>query len=868
MYLDRITRLQGVLSTRVLFLLTLVMAVVTTFFAGAPTAWAADVSCTGAMSGDASGPLNINGNVTVPSGANCTLSFVNVTGNVQAKQGSTLLINGYTEPSTIGGNVLATNCYSALLEGNITVVGNVEIQQCSGNGSNGFQGPDIHIKGNFHCQGNSSNTTSCLAWLGKVDGNVQIQQNHGSAPDVSLVTVGGNLLCMQNSPAPTHVHGPSWVDGNSLIQCNGFATTTTQIDPPVAPVASCAALMGLPASGFPVPNTVIMSAVDTAATLTLPARCIVNGYVNDHVSPVDNCEYRNGFQVQLPLPANWNHRFMMQGGGGVEGSVPNATGAIGGSTGIAEVSNGYAVASQDGGHEASLLKSPTCGITAAGVPVFSLTPTVGYGNANEFYLDPLGAIGQAHQSIEVTAITAKYLINQYYGTDANRSYWVGCSTGGRQGMTMSQIHPSFFDGIVAGDPVYDQEAIGLSEAYGGAQILNVYNYDVANNVNADASPPPIAPLTTIPQAAPEASAPHVYPAFPSSDQGLFETALLQACDALDGVTDGVIDNLPACQASFNPATATYVDYNGALGGPPNTIYPLQCTGAKNATCLSPQQIQAAIKINLGPRTSTGAVVRVPAGAVAQDPVSNVVQGYPYDGGWMTTVGIPARKIGTSSPTSAPGDFGGNTVGIYGYSFIAPPAPAYFALSFNVDTDLNLLLPSAPSVTGSTSLDISHFVNYGHKIIWYHGLSDPGPPVSGTTLYYNQMAQQFGGLQAAQNFSRFYPVPNMDHCTGGATTDGFDFLTPLVDWVENGNAPGPVVATSGAAAFSATTYQVVGNYITGAPVNAPLKRSRPLCPYPQQARFTGTTGVVNGVTVASPSSQLASASSYTCIQPSQ
>jgi feruloyl esterase len=386
-------------------------------------------------------------------------------------------------------------------------------------------------------------------------------------------------------------------------------------------------------------------------------------------------------------------------------------------------------------------------------------------------------------------------------------------------------------------------------------------------VNADASPPPIAPLTYIPQAAPEAAAPHLYPAFPSSDQGLFETALLQACDALDGVTDGVIDNLPACQASFNPATATYVDYNGALGTP-NTIYPLQCTGAKNATCLSPQQIQAAIKINLGPRTSTGAVVQVPAGAVAQDPVSNVVQGYAYDGGWMTTVGIPARKIGSSSPTSAPGDFGGNTVGIYGYSFIGPPAPEYFALSFNVDTDLSLLLPSAPSVTGSTSLDISHFVNYGHKIIWYHGLSDPGPPVTGTTLYYNQMAQQFGGLQAAQNFSRYYPVPNMDHCTGGATTDGFDFLSPLVDWVENGTAPGPVIATSGAAAFSATTYQVVGKYITSAPVNAPLQRSRPLCPYPQQARFTGSTSVVDGVTVASPSSQLAIASNYTCIQPPQ
>jgi hypothetical protein len=84
--------------------------------------------------------------------------------------------------------------------------------------------------------------------------------------------------------------------------------------------------------------------------------------------------------------------------------------------------------------------------------------------------------------------------------------------------------------------------------------------------------------------------------------------------------------LPACQATFSPATATYVDYNGAFG-PAKKSYPLRCTGAKNATCLSPQQIQAAIKINQGPRTSTGAVFQVPAGAVAEDSVSNVVQGY-------------------------------------------------------------------------------------------------------------------------------------------------------------------------------------------------------------------------------------------------
>jgi hypothetical protein len=137
-----------------------------------------------------------------------------VSGNVQARQGSTLLITAYTEPSTISGNVQAEKCYSVLLEGTVTVGGNVEIEQCRGNGPNGFQGPDIVIKGDFHCEGNSSNAASCLAWLGKVDGNVQILQNHQTAPDVSLVTVGGNLICLLNSSAPTHVHGPSWVDGN------------------------------------------------------------------------------------------------------------------------------------------------------------------------------------------------------------------------------------------------------------------------------------------------------------------------------------------------------------------------------------------------------------------------------------------------------------------------------------------------------------------------------------------------------------------------------------------------------------------------------------------------------------------------------
>jgi len=831
------------LMTRFLFVFAFVMAATMTFFGGAPTAQAADVICSGTLGGGST-VTNITGNIIVPEQASCTLNFVTVAGNVRVGKGASLVVTAYTEPSTIGGDVRAHNCGSVLLEGNVTVEGNLHIKSCAG-GPNGFQGPDILIKGNFECQ---SNTGPCLAWLGKVEGNIHIQSNRSkTASDVSLVSVGGNLHCQQNSPSPTHVHGPSWVDGNSLHQCAGFATTSSSIGTPVTPAGSCAALAALPVSGFPVPNTVITSAVDTPASGSLPERCIVDGYVNNHISPFDQCQYQSVFQVQLPLPANWNGRFMFQGGGGTEGSVPAATGTIGGTTGITTISSGYAVASQNGGHQDSDLAA--CA---------SANPSTG-GNNNEFFLDPLGILTYASQSIEVTALTAKYLINQYYGDGPNRSYWVGCSNGGRQGMVMSQKFPTFFDGIVAGDPTYQHEAATLSEINGVQAILDVY---LSNPALTPPGP------TMIAQAPPAPPGPHLYPAFPSSDQGLFETALLQACDALDGVTDGVIDNLPACWAKFDPATATYSDYAGAFG-PANTTYFLQCAGPKNATCLSPAQIQAAESINLGPR-SNGELVIAPSGAIAPDPVSNVAQGYAYDGGWMTPPGIPTRKIGSSSETSLPGDFGVG-VGRAGYTYFTPPCPTCVTLDFDFDTltltqgsNVYTLNAQSPYVSASTSLDISKFVDYGHKIIWYHGLSDPGPPVLGTQLYYQQMADQHGGLEAAQDFSRFYTVPNMGHCTGGATTDGFDFLTPLVDWVENGTAPGPITAIG--RNFNAATYQVVGDYITGAFVNAPTTRTRPLCPFPQQVRFVGSTTVMNGVPVATNPADLANTANYACIQP--
>ena len=176
------------------------------------------------------------------------------------------------------------------------------------------------IGGNYQCQNNAG---PCETWLGQITGSAQIQNNRGTASDVSLNTIGGNLQCQNNTAAPTHSHGYNWVTGNAQGQCGaGFTTTTTSIGVPPSSGVACATLASLPASAFPVPNTVITSATDTPASGVLPERCMVNGYVNQHVSPVDSCTYQDGFQVQLPLPAAWNGRFFMQGGGGTEGSVP------------------------------------------------------------------------------------------------------------------------------------------------------------------------------------------------------------------------------------------------------------------------------------------------------------------------------------------------------------------------------------------------------------------------------------------------------------------------------------------------------------------------------------------------------------------
>src|SRR6266853_1667718 len=366
---------------------------------------------------------------------------------------------------------------------------------------------------------------------------------------------------------PVSVVGPLLV-GVSAASLS--ASASLAVTPP-NPAAACAKLATV--ADFPVVPTQITLAkfipggTTSADGVALPDHCQVQGIINKRVG-VDGFPYGDSFEVRLP--AQWNGRFMFQGGGGTEGAVPPATGSAG--TLSPTLASGFVVASQDGGHENKDLPVP-----------------------NQFFLDPQAIADHAYRSIDVTTQTAKFLIDAYYGQGPNRSYFVGCSTGGRQGMVFSQNFPDYYDGIVAGDPVYDLEAIALTEDWG---------------VQAMAAITP-APIEKLPN-----GSPILYPAFPVADQSLFTSALLAACDRLDGVADGVVDNLSACREKFDPATYVF----------PDTGQPLQCTGTKMPTCLSPAQINAVKKINQGPRNSLGQALRAPAGAVARDHADNTILG--------------------------------------------------------------------------------------------------------------------------------------------------------------------------------------------------------------------------------------------------
>jgi Tannase and feruloyl esterase len=458
----------------------------------------------------------------------------------------------------------------------------------------------------------------------------------------------------------------------------------------------------------------------------LPAFCRVRGEMEGRTG-ADGKHY--GIQFELNLPQNWNGKFLFQGGGGLDGVLRPATGNIplSHASAVSALVRGYAVVATDGGHQ---------GMDAS------------FGAEQEARLD------YAYRELGITAEVAKELIDQYYGREPSHSYFMGCSNGGREAMMAAQRYPLQFDGVVAGNPGFHLSHAAIAEVWDTITFSAI--------APKDASGQPI-----------------LAQAFSDSDLKLVSKAVLEACDAQDGLKDGEIYSFEACH--FDPSVLT-------------------CPGAKADTCLSGQQVSALQKSFGGPKDSTG---------------RSLYSGWRYDSG-IADPGWRLWKLGTS-PTGQPNALNA-TLGFASLSqyFLTPSDTKYDPYRTDFDT-IAEKVAETHAINDATALQMSTFAARGGKMLIYTGQSDPVFSASDQIAYYKQLSQASGGQEESAKWARLFLVPGMSHCGGGPALDDFDPLTALEDWVERNRPPDRILAQ--------------GKAFPG--------RTRPLCAYPKSAHYKGS-----------------------------
>lgn len=428
------------------------------------------------------------------------------------------------------------------------------------------------------------------------------------------------------------------------------------------------------------------------------------------------------FEVWLPL-TNWNGKFQVVGNGGMAGTISYA--AMG-----AAIRRGYATASTDTGHEAGPI--PFDASWASG------------------RMDLIEDFG--HRALHLTTVHGKSVIERYYTNAPTYSYYVGCSKGGQQGLMEAQRYPNDFDGIIAGNPAND-----WTRFYAGAHLW----YSQAMLSDTDAWIPP-AKLTALGE------------------------AVNQACDANDGIRDGILMNPLAC--NFEPSS-------------------LQCdAGIDTDSCLTPKQVTAVEKIWSGVRNGDGELVYpglVPGGEAAR-------------GSWSTWVtgGAPFESLHWR---------GGEGF----FRWFVFDDPDWDFREFDYDRDLDFALERVGDAVDAADPDLSVFRDNGGKLLVYHGWSDPDISPLASIQYFENVVdrqasvepQSVDALARTQDYFRLFMVPGMGHCRGGPGPDRFDALSALENWVENGIAPDSIMATKVEAGVTT--------------------RTRPLCVYPEVAQFDGS-----------------------------
>jgi feruloyl esterase len=368
-------------------------------------------------------------------------------------------------------------------------------------------------------------------------------------------------------------------------------------------------------------------------------------------------------------------------------------------------------------------------------------------------------VDYGYRAIHETAVNAKAIIRAFYGEAPKRSYFSSCSNGGRQGLMEAQRYPDDYDGIISGAP-----------AAHFTRITAAFDWDLQAMTLDPASHIPARKLSAI------------------------EAATLAACDMLDGVKDGVIDDPTRC--TFSPAV-------------------LRCTGPESDSCLTERQIATLQKLYAGPRTSGGEPVSPGLAPGAET----------GPGGW-------ARWVAGPAPDSSLQFAFASQAGPY----LLHQDPTYSFRTFNVDRDVRFRDENVGPLLNAANPDLSAFKRRGGKLILYHGWSDAALPPMGTVNYYQGVVAKMGAAKSVTDFVRLYMLPGVQHCGGGPGPNEFGTLpakqadprmsvsAALEHWVEKGIAPDAIIATK--------------HKTNGSPASGVL-RTRPLCPYPQTAQYKGS-----------------------------
>jgi feruloyl esterase len=472
---------------------------------------------------------------------------------------------------------------------------------------------------------------------------------------------------------------------------------------PGAPAIACGALHTL--TGF---EFTVESAVSVPAEGDTPPFCRVMGQILPEI------------RFEVALPASWNRRFMMTGSGGYAGDSLESPQRL--RLRSIAMRRGFAAAVTNTGHD----------------------------NRDEplatFAVNRQKLLDYAYRSLHVTAEAGKRITSAYYGVKPTRSYFQGCSTGGRQALILAQRFPDDFDGIVAGAPVLNFSMTMAGFACREQALI--------------AAPVPYAKLSTL--------AERIY----------------SLCDDKDGLKDGLIDDPRRC--NFQPARDLP-----------------RCSAEENTKCFTEAQIGTLEKI-YGDIKSQGK--RVFPGW----PVGAEVSGADGRSGWD-------QWIVRETPEKT-------TAYLFADSFFRymafPRKEQGIALTaFDVDKDVPRL-DWIHEILDATNPDLARFRDRKNKLLMYFGWADQSLNAQMGVEYYESVVQKMG--PRTQDFFRLFMQPGVFHCGGGVGPGSFEPLLDVLAWVEEGKVPDRIIAA---------------RIVDGKAV-----RTRPLCPYPQTAKYKGSGSI--------------------------